>query len=370
MPACGSIPTIGALLAEAPAVASPSLIGQAAALGTACCWVGTSFCFAAASRRLGAGTVNLVRSILALGPLLALNLLLFGEAWPEATWEAVGWLALSGLVGLAIGDQFLFAALVDLGPRLAVLLMTLAPVFAAIAGFAMLDERIGGASLLGMAITLGGIAWVVAERRESAGGRADVSARRARSRGVLLGVLAAAAQGIGVVLAKQGMVGEETAVEPLSAQLVRMSGGVVSLSLVWMLFGPQRWLAGADWRSGAVRVDRPAVIGLAMGTLLGPVLGVWMSLVAVRALDAGVASTLMSLSPVLVLPIARVVDRERIGWRASLGAAIAVGGVVLLATANEEWPASASVPDAAIMIETPPEEPSDSDARAFPSPSR
>ena len=326
--------------------------GEAAGLCTALCWVGTSFCFAAASRRLGAGTVNLTRSILALGPLLALNLFLLGEAWPDAGWESLGWLALSGVVGLALGDQFLFAALVDIGPRLSVLLMTLAPVFAAIAGFLMLSERLAGLALLGMAITLGGIAWVVAERPAPGDGRASILPPGVRTRGIVLGVLAAAAQGIGVVLAKQGMLGSEPRVEPIAAQLVRMSGGVTALAIAWMVFGPRRWLAGIDLRSAGIRVTRPAVLGLVAGTLLGPVLGVWMSLVAVRALDAGVASTLMSLSPVLVLPIARIVDRERIGWRAALGALVAVGGVVLLAAADREIATDAVVPDAAPNVET------------------
>ena len=88
--------------------------------------------------------------------------------------------------------------------------------------------------------------------------------------------------------------------------------------------------------------------------MLGPVLGVWMSLVAVRALDAGVASTLMGLSPVLVLPIARIVDRERIGWRAAIGAAVAVGGVILLAAWNQPASVEATIPDLpAVDVSTP-----------------
>lgn len=353
MPAFVSIASIGEVVAAAPTVSTAPFpfAGEAAGLCTALCWVGTSFCFAAASRRLGAGTVNLTRSILALGPLLILNIIMLGEGWPEASWQAIGWLALSGIVGLALGDQFLFAALVDIGPRLSVLLMTLAPVFAAIAGLLMLSERIAGLALLGMAITLGGIAWVVAERPAPGDSRTALLPPAIRTRGIVLGILAAAAQGIGVVLAKQGMLGSEPRVEPIAAQLVRMSGGVTALAIAWAIIGPRRWLAGIDLRGAGVRLTRPAVVGLVAGTLLGPVLGVWMSLVAVRALDAGVASTLMSLSPVLVLPIARIVDRERIGWRAAVGAAVAVGGVVLLAAADKDATPNASLPDAAPIIE-------------------
>ena len=312
------------------AIALPG-VGELTGLGTALCWVGTSFCFAAASRRLGAGTVNLTRSLLALGPLLLLNLLLLGTPWPEASPETLMWLAASGVVGLAIGDQFLFAALVDIGPRLSVLLMTLAPVFAAALGFAMLGETLGLLEGLGIAVTLGGIAWVVAERPRPGDAEAHRHSPGIRARGIVFGVLGAAAQGIGVVLAKQGMIGGSAEVDPLAAQLVRMCAGAGSLALAWTILGRRRWLVGSRETASRARLDRIAVTGLVIGTLIGPVLGVWMSLVSVRHLDAGVASTLMAMSPVLVLPFSVWVDHERIGWRAALGAAIAVAGVAILA---------------------------------------
>ncbi len=321
--------------------------GEAAGLGTALCWVFTSYCFATAGRQLGAGTVNLIRSGLALPPLLLLAGLLTGSPWPQASSETILWLALSGVVGLAIGDQFLFAALVEIGPRLTVLLMTLAPVFAAILGLAMLGEVITPMGLVGMAITLTGIAWVVAERptlRVPADG-----APSPHLRGVVFALLAAASQGFGVVLAKQGMIGGAEEVAPISAQVVRMLAGLLALLLAWSLFGPRRWMVGAR-RSGPLRLDRRGWTGMLGGTLLGPVVGVWLSLISVRLLEAGVASTLMAMTPVLVLPFSRWIDRERIGLRAGLGAAIAVAGVAVLALSD-----SATAPEAATtaVLETP-----------------
>ena len=328
------------------AIAVPG-VGELSGLGTALCWVGTSFCFAAASRRLGAGTVNLTRSVLAIGPLLLLNLLLLGTPWPEASPETLLWLAASGVVGLAIGDQFLFAALVDIGPRLSVLLMTLAPVFAAGLGFAMLGETLGLLEGLGIAVTLGGIAWVVAERPRPGDAEAHRHAPGIRVRGIAFGVLGAASQGIGVVLAKQGMIGGSAEVDPLAAQLVRMCAGAGSLALAWSILGRRRWLVGSREAGGPARLDRVAATGLVVGTLIGPVLGVWLSLVSVRHLEAGVASTLMAMSPVLVLPFSAWVDHERIGWRAGLGAAIAVFGVAILAFGGEGGDREAAVPPAA-----------------------
>jgi len=319
---------------------SAPLIGQLAGLGTALCWVFTSFLFAAASRRLGAGAVNLLRSILAMLLLFALHAWLLGTLWPAASGTAIAWLAASGIVGLALGDQFLFGALVDLGPRLATLLMTLAPACSALVAWLLLGEVLSALAAAGIAATLGGIAIVVRERPRPGDRPIEHLSLQRRSRGLVLGVLAAMGQGVGYVMAKQGMVADLSsgggAIPPLAAQLVRMTGAVCFLVAIWGMVGPRPWLVGADWRAAPPRLSRVAVLGLVGGSVLGPVIGVWLSLIAVRRLDAGVAATLIALSPVLVLPFARLIDRERISPRAVLGAIVAVLGIALLAGSARE----------------------------------
>lgn len=322
--------------------------GHLAGLGTALCWVFTSFLFAAASRAIGSGAVNLVRSILAMGLLLLLNGTLLGVWWPQASVESLAWLAASGIVGLALGDQFLFAALVDIGPRLATLLMTLAPGFAALVAWLLLGEIPSSIAILGMCVTLAGIAWVVRERPVPGDRPLEAMAPGRQARGMLLGVLAAAGQGIGYAFAKMGMLASGEAggaVDPLAAQLVRITAAASGLALAWMLFGPRRWLAGADWQQRPPRLSRRTMAAILGGTVLGPVGGVWLSLVAVQRLEAGVAATLTAMSPVLVLPFARIIDRERISLRALLGAAIAIAGVAILAFANAIFGMVAAVVD-------------------------
>lgn len=328
-----------------------SMAGQIAGLGTALCWVFTSFLFAAASRAIGSGAVNLVRSVLAVALLLLLNGAILGDWWPDAPMASLAWLAASGIVGLALGDQFLFAALVDLGPRLATLLMTLAPAFAALVAWLVLGEIPSLVAVLGMFVTLAGIAWVVRERAVPGDRPLAAATPRRRIRGLLFGVLAAAGQGIGYAFAKAGMLaGDEAgaAVDPLAAQLVRITAAASGLAMAWMLFGPRRWLVGADWRRQPPRFSPRAAAAIVGGTLMGPVGGVWLSLIAVQRLDAGVAATLTAMSPVLVLPFARIIDRERISLRAAVGAAVAIGGVAILAFSDaifgvvawalDEWP--------------------------------
>jgi drug/metabolite transporter (DMT)-like permease len=140
-------------------------------------------------------------------------------------------------------------------------------------------------------------------------------------RGVLFGILAALGQAIGLVLSKQGMFGEFS---PFQANAIRMLAAVL-FTWAWTLM---------DGKAGATITalrEKPRVIGLiALGALVGPLLGVSSSLLAVQHAEIGVASTLMALPPVLVLPISYFVFKEKVGWQAVAGTVLAIAGVAVL----------------------------------------
>jgi drug/metabolite transporter (DMT)-like permease len=287
--------------------------GELAALGTALCWAVTGLYFAEAARRIGALRVNLLRLPTAL-VFLSAALIVTQASFSALNGRRAAYLAASAVLGLVIGDLALFSALIRIGPRLASLLMSLAPLFAALAGFLILHEQPGPRAVLGMAVTLAGVAWVVAERPETG------PAPRDHGRSLALAVLAAACQGIGLVLAKLGMAGE---VPALTATWVRM---MVATATIWALAAATRRLRGIGIL-GAARQAAGPVIG---GAFFGPFVGVWLSLVAARLTDIGVAATLMATAPVLVIPMVAVTDRYRPTWRAIIGTLIAVAGVALL----------------------------------------
>ena len=72
------------------------------------------------------------------------------------------------------------------------------------------------------------------------------------------------------------------------------------------------------------------LVFMALGALIGPVLGVSASLLAVQHAEIGVASTLMALPPVIVLPISYFVFKEKVGWQAIAGTLLAIVGVAVL----------------------------------------
>ena len=294
-------------------VSSALPTGQVAALGTALCWAVTGLFFAEAARRIGALRVNLVRLPTAL-VFLSTALVVTHAPFSALDRRGAAYLAASAVVGLVVGDLALFTAMTRIGPRLASLVMSLAPLSAGWAGFLILHERPGPRALLGMAVTLGGVAWVVAERPESG------PAARDHGRALALAVLAAVCQGVGLVLAKLGMAG---GVPPLSATWIRMT---VATATIWALAAATGRLGGI----GIADAARCAVGPVVGGAFFGPFVGVWLSLVAAHLTDVGVAATLMATSPVLVIPLVAVTEGFRPTWRTILGTFTAVAGVALL----------------------------------------
>jgi drug/metabolite transporter (DMT)-like permease len=288
-------------------------LGELAALGTAICWSATGLFFAEAARRIGALRVNLLRLPLAL-ILLTLALAATGTPFAPINATRAAYLALSGVVGLVIGDLALFEAMRRIGPRLSFLIMSLAPISASLAGLLLLGERPGRLALLGIAVTLGGVVWVVGEPHagEPRGSHQAI--------GVALAVVGALCQGVGLVLAKVGMAGE---VPPLAATWVRMG---TATAVIWAL----TWLAGRTRGLGVADATRRAWLPIIGGAVFGPFVGVWLSLVAARLTDVGIAATIMATTPVLVIPILMVFEHYRPTVRALVGTAVTVAGVALL----------------------------------------
>jgi len=290
--------------------------GELAALGTACCWTVTALSFEAAGRRIGSLPVNLIRLVIASVLLAVFGAATRGLPWPtDATTHAWLWLGLSGLVGFTFGDLCLFRAFVVIGARLSVLRMALAPVFGAAIGLVALGERPSVLDLAGMALVLAGVAWVVLERP-----RDELpEARRTRVWGVLLGIGGALGQATGLVLSKHGM-GDYDA---FAATQIRVLAGLAGFAVLFLFIG--------QWPRvfAALRQGR-ALAYTGLGAFAGPFLGVSLSLVAIKYAHVGVAATLMSLMPVLILVPSLLRKSERVTWRAATGAMLAVGGSALL----------------------------------------
>ncbi|GAB4329180.1 MAG: DMT family transporter [Candidatus Zixiibacteriota bacterium] len=292
--------------------------GELAALGTASSWALASMVFTLAGRRIGAFNLNKLRIPMAI-VLLGTMLLITGQyvSWRDLSLPGYGWLALSGIVGLTLGDSAYFQSLVLVGPRRASLLMSSSPIMAALIAWPALGERLGTVAWLGIIVSVGGIAWVNAERIRDAN---NVKSRF-DPRGIVLGLVGAAGQAIGLVIAKHVLVSND--IPPLFATFVRMLAAAVTI-WAWAIAHRQ-----VHSTLGVLR-DRRAALTVCLGAVLGPFLGVWLSLVAVKHIEAGVAATIMAFFPVLILPVVAIVDKEKLSYRAVIGALVTVAGIAML----------------------------------------
>lgn len=292
--------------------------GELAALGTAVCWACGSNLFAAAGRRMGSVVLNRMRILTAM-LLLGLALLVTrGSPWPGwATPLQIGLLSLSGLIGFVFGDTYYFRALVILGPGRAALFSSVSPLFTALIAWPILHELPGPLALLGMAMILGGVTWVLSERRNLDG---PDHAEGSVAVGIFAGFLSALGQASGYVLSKMAL---RTGIDPLSATVIRITAACVG---IWTIAAIQ----GAAVRTFASLRDRKAAMFMFGGAFFGPFLGVTLSLLALVTVEAAVAASITAISPIFAMVIASRFHGERITWRSMTGAVIAVAGVIVL----------------------------------------
>lgn len=292
-------------------------IGEIAGLATSFFFAMTAIIFTKTGRMLGSQVTNRMRLLFGLSYLVILNLILFREPLPflagSSRWI---WLSLSGVIGLSLGDAFLFQSFVSVGTRLGTLLLSLAPIFGSIIAWVFFGETLTALQITAIALALAGIGWVVMSHEEPA----NTPYGHTR-RGVIFGVLAGLGQAIGLVLSKQGMTGDFS---PFQANAIRMLAAVIFI-WVWAVIQKQ-----ASGTITAVREQPRALPLLALGALVGPVFGVSASLLAVQHAEIGVASTLMALPPVIVLPISYFIFKEKVGWQAIAGTLLAIIGVAVL----------------------------------------
>lgn len=299
--------------------------GEAAALATAALWSLTSIFFAEAGKRIGAVKVNTIRLLFATVIYAVVITLRTGSPVPtHIEFDSAMWLGISSIIGLVIGDSMLFKAFVLLGPRLTTLVFASSPIMATIIAWAVLGEQLGTLDLAAIAITVGGITWVVSERSAPRHGvKTSKPHYQFSGYGVFLALGGALGQAAGLVLSKQAMLHSGQIVPPMEASFVRILFAVVAM---WLIAATRREipaLLSAFKRRGAM------LFTLA-GTIVGPFLGIWLSLVAVSLIEAGIAATLNAMVPVLVIPLVIYYYKEHVSGRAILGALVAVSGVALL----------------------------------------
>lgn len=287
--------------------------GEFAALAVAVFWTITALAFESASRKVGSLTVNILRLSLAFFFIGFLTLISRGHFLPvDASAHNWLWLALSGVVGLVLGDYYLFRSYSLIGSRFAMLLMTLAPPMAAVFGYFILGESLNIMQVAGMVIVIAGITLAIFNKPVR-GERLSIKLAPA---GLLFAFIGAVGQGLGIVLSKYGMEGYDV----FASTQIRIIAGVIGFVIIITML--RRW-----GNVAAALKNPPAMKVLVLGAFFGPFLGISFSLLSVKHTQAGIASTIMAIVPILILAPSAWIYKEKITAVEIAGAIISVAGV-------------------------------------------
>jgi len=292
------------------------ILGQIFALLTALCWAQNSLIYSHLGKKTGSDAVTHIRLWLAIPVMVVVNYIFTGQIFPfDLPLQPLIFILISGFFGFFVADLFLFRAFVEIGPREALVVMTTSPVFSLVFSWIFLGERLSIIKIAGILIILGGVIWVILEERDGENQGLGNSLR-----GTFYALLGALTQAVGLIFAKMGML---EGVHPVSTNFIRITAGLAGLFLYSLIRGKVR----SDFRS--FRNGRNFLL-LLFAVIVGPVLGIILSLYALNWAPVGIITTLMQVSPVLLLPVDIFVFRKKVKAGAILGTVLAVGGTTLL----------------------------------------
>jgi len=296
-----------------------AIVGELMALLTAGCFAIVSTVWSYVGKRIGSNTVTHMRLWLAIPPLVLVHFLFTGFVFPvHISMNTFILFSISGLLGFTIADLFIFRSLTLIGVRETLVILTLAPILGAVISWFALSEVLTAIQIFGILITSGGVMWVIHE--ESVNNRKRKAIEKKSNLGVPFALAGALAQALANILSKAAIV---ESVHPISGTYLRIVAGLVGL----ILFSLFRKSFFEDFKK--MRHIKLAGL-LAAAAVIGPIMGVLLSLYALRVAPVGIVTALIQVSPILLLPFDYFVLKKTITLKVVIGTFVAIGGAAIL----------------------------------------
>ncbi|MCX7909716.1 MAG: DMT family transporter [Ignavibacteria bacterium] len=291
------------------------MIGELSALTASVLWSISPYIFSSIVTRIGSFNLNISRLLISSFLMFFTCILL--QITLSTNVNQLFFLVLSGIVGLVLGDTFLFKSLKEIGPRYTMILMSSNPAFGAIIAYFAFNEQIPLVGILGMIITFVGICLVVYQQNGKEKAKYNIT-----HKGIIFGLLSSLGQAGGLILTKYAFFIDN--IHPLSATFYRIFPSFLVLTFIGILS------KRINTKLLTHLYNRKILFLLVLGSIIGPYLGITFSYIAVTNTQIGIAATLMSLQPVLMLPISRYLQKERFSIQSIVGAFLSVIGIALL----------------------------------------
>lgn len=287
------------------------------ALASAFLWAIGSILSVLPARHLGSFSYSRWR--MGCTSVMLIAMALFSGGWSTVTYEQIPPMALSGLIGIFIGDTALFACFNRMGPRQAGLLFSCHAVFSAILGYFLFSETMTSLELLGAVLVFCGVVTAIFFRGKNANSHQLETVHGSIWIGVTLGLIAALCQALGGIIAKPVM---QTDIDPVSASAIRMITAFIAHTILLIL--------GVKVSQPASKITLKVFLITAVNGFLAMALGMTLILYALRTGNVGMVALLSSTTPIMLLPIMWIYTKQRPNRYAWLGAAIAVVGSGIL----------------------------------------
>ncbi|WGV98461.1 DMT family transporter [Vibrio sp. YMD68] len=288
--------------------------GEVAALCAAVVWASATWIYSQFSHQFTAMQLNIVKGTVASAMMLVVLPFIPSPDFTLTT-EYFFVLAVSGVIGIAIGDSAYFAALKRIGPNKTLLLESLAPPLSGVLALVFLGTVISIQAWLGVVITTFAVALVVFQP--------NGDANQVSRSGVGYGLLASVCQASGVVISHYALVAGN--LPPLLGALIRLAVGVLAVvAIIW-------WVEDKPFRAikrNLGSMGSRSFIGLLSAIFVGTFLALWLQQVALKHANPAIAQTLIATSPLFMLVI-YAIRRETISKLSLFGTLFALLGISL-----------------------------------------
>lgn len=283
-------------------------IGIIAALGSAASWAFATVVFDRLGKLIPAAGMTFFKGLFSL--VFMLILILCTGGFDQLSIHDFFFLALSGIIGISIGDTLFFRSLQDLGAKVQVLYFMLGQIVTMLLSFLLLGELLSVEEYIGATILLCGIIIVTIGKQED---------HPNKVRGILGGFASILCFSISSIMVKVSIadVGVPT------ATFWRMFFSTVSIMFIG--FTSKRFVT---WYTPLKQV-RTLLLFL-LNVVVITYGGFLLSMLAIKQITVSLASVLGATEPIFVLLLAFLINHERVSKRELLGAVITISGLLII----------------------------------------
>lgn len=295
-----------------------NFLGEIFAFITAIGWALSSIIFEMAAKKSDSLSVNVIRLVIGITFLGVITLFTKGMFLPfDSTPHNWTFLGISGVIGLFFGDLFLYESYILIGARICMLFMTLTPLIVGVFGFIFLGETMTLLQLTAMIITCSGILMVVVKPKNKDKNRQENSEKKLSKKGIACITTAVILEALGNIFTKVGSAGYDAS----SCTQIRM----ICASVFFIIYVTFK----GKWKHIFEKSKDMHLLSLIAGGTISATVGITFLVSAFQLINTGVASTISSTSPVLVIPISIMVFKEKVRVREIIGAVVSVVGIGL-----------------------------------------